>query len=213
MLGYFYKIEKADLFVFLDNVKFSKNGYINRNRIKNVNGLLWLTLPVNAKSKNKITEVKLANEIWRKKHLKTLKRSYGKSPFASSTFPWFQEILNNEEFDNIADLNIHIIKTICNKLNTMKRFLRSCELNVGGKGDDLLIAVIKAVKGSCYLSGYGASKYQDPEKFKKADLDFKHYSYKPAIDPQLWGEFVPNLSILDVLFNIGIDGTISFIKS
>ena len=81
----------------------------------------------------------------------------------------------------------------------MKRFLRSSELNVGGKGDDLLIAVIKAVKGSCYLSGYGASKYQDPEKFKKAGLDFKYYSYKPPIYPQLWGEFVPNLSILDVL--------------
>ena len=151
--------------------------------------------------------------IWRKKYIKTLKSYYGRSPFVSSVFPWFQDILNNEEFDNIADLNIHINKKICNKLNIMKRFLRSSELNVGGKGDDLLIAVIKAVKGSCYLSGYGASKYQDPEKFKKAGLDFKYYSYKPPIYPQLWGEFVPNLSILDVLFNIGIDGTISLLKS
>jgi len=196
----------------LNDAEFSKNSYINRNRIKTQRGAHWLTVPVNANSTSSINEVRIANMIWNKKHVKTLKSAYGKAPFFQTVFPWFEDLLTTAQFDFLSELNIHIIKKICNKMEFVPRFKISSDYNVKSKRDDRLIALVKEVGGTHYLSGYGGAKYQDPKKFEKNGIDIKYYNYQPPVYAQLWGAFTPNLSILDLLFNIGFESTSSLLK-
>ena len=79
--GYFFKIAHVDTFIFLDDVEYSKNSYINRNQIKTPNGNLWLTVPVHSESESKINEVKISGNIWVKKHLKTSAKCLWQSNF------------------------------------------------------------------------------------------------------------------------------------
>jgi|TARA_Y100000294_G_scaffold33620_1_gene29036 hypothetical protein len=211
-LGYFFKIANTEIFIFLNDAEFSKNSYINRNRIKTQRGAHWLTVPVNANSTSSINEVRIANMIWNKKHVKTLKSAYGKAPFFQTVFPWFEDLLTTAQFDFLSELNIHIIKKICNKMEFVPRFKISSDYNVKSKRDDRLIALVKEVGGTHYLSGYGGAKYQDPKKFEKNGIDIKYYNYQPPVYAQLWGAFTPNLSILDLLFNIGFESTSSLLK-
>ncbi len=196
----------------MNDAEFSKNSYINRNRIKTQRGAHWLTVPVNANSTSSINEVRIANMIWNKKHVKTLKSAYGKAPFFQTVFPWFEDLLTTAQFDFLSELNIHIIKKICNKMEFVPRFKISSDYNVKSKRDDRLIALVKEVGGTHYLSGYGGAKYQDPKKFEKNGIDIKYYNYQPPVYAQLWGAFTPNLSILDLLFNIGFESTSSLLK-
>ena len=211
-LGYFFKIANTEIFIFLNDAEFSKSSYINRNRIKTQRGTHWLTVPVNANSTSSINEVRIANMIWNKKHVKTLKSAYGKAPFFQTVFPWFEDLLTTAQFDFLSELNIHIIKKICNKMEFVPRFKISSDYNVKSKRDDRLIALVKEVGGTHYLSGYGGAKYQDPKKFEKNGIDIKYYNYQPPVYAQLWGAFTPNLSILDLLFNIGFESTSSLLK-
>ena len=211
-LGYFYKIANTDIFIFLNDAEFSKNSFINRNRIKTQMGAHWLTVPVNAYSTSSINEVKIANKIWCKKHAKTLKSAYGKAPFFKTVFPWFENLLSTVQFDLLSDLNIHIIKEICEKMDLSSKFEISSDYNVISKRDDRLIALVKGVGGTHYLSGYGGSKYQDPEKFERNGIDIKYYDYQAPVYSQLWGKFTPNLSILDLFFNMGFEATSSLLK-
>ena len=211
-LGYFYKIANTEIFILLNDAEFSKNSYINRNRIKTQRGAHWLTVPVNANSTSSINEVRIASMIWNKKHVKTLKSAYGKAPFFKTVFPWFEDLLTTAQFDFLSELNIHIIKKICNKMELIPKFKISSDYNVKSKRDDRLIALVKGVGGTHYLSGYGGLKYQNSEKFEKKGIDIHYYNYQAPVYDQLWGAFTPNLSILDLLFNIGFESTSSLLK-
>ena len=211
-LGYFYKIANTDVFIFLNDAEFSKNSFINRNRIKTQMGAHWLTVPVNANSKSSIREVRIANKLWNKKHVKTLSSAYGKALYFKTIFPWFENLVTTAQFDYLSDLNIHIIKEICKKMELLPKFKISSNYKVISKSDDRLIALVKSIGGTHYLSGYGGSKYQDPEKFKRNGIDIKYYNYQTPVYSQLWGKFTTNLSILDLLFNIGFESTAALLK-
>ena len=80
-LPYYSKIARSDIFVFLDNVQYQKNGLQNRNEFKNSNGRFWLTVPVSAHLGDKLNEVKIVNNGWPKKHVKSVSMNYAKSSF------------------------------------------------------------------------------------------------------------------------------------
>ena len=121
--------------------------------------------------------------------------------------------MNSREHTCLSDLNILIIKEICKQLKYNPCFYQSSAFCIGKKSDDRLIELINILDGKSYLSGYGASRYQSLNKFKEAEIDLNYYSFKAPIYPQLWQDFIPNLSILDVLFNIGFEKTSLIIKS
>lgn len=200
--GYFYKILSSDSFVFLDDVQYTKNSFINRNRIKGPQGEQWLTIPVKASIENEIREVKFAKNNWAIKHIKTLEACYGKSRYYKHYKDEFDEILLTP-FENLSELNISIIKKICEWLNINVNFYLSSELNIEGKSDERLIEIMKKLNGKNYLSGSGGSKYQDENKFLQEGIQVIYYQYKVPIYEQLWGEFIPGLSILDLIFNEG----------
>ncbi len=108
-IAYFYKILRCDTFVFLDNVQYTKNSFINRNKIKTSQGYIWLTVPVSFNFGQKILEVKINNNTdWRKKHLKTLELNYKKAIFFEEIYEIIKEVYYKEEWLYLIDLNIDL---------------------------------------------------------------------------------------------------------
>lgn len=204
-LGYFYKILKSDVFIFLDDSQYSKNSFQNRVKIKTQSGSAWLTQPVSREFglATKTNEIEFSNEIWKKKHLKTLSSEYGKAVF-------FDEVMNEvilPVFDSDKDFcefNIEIILRVCAYLNLDCVFKRSSELAVEGVSTSRLVNLVNKVGGTSYLSGFGGVNYQEEQDFIQSNIslnisDFEHPEYK-----QCWGNFIQGLSILDLLMNEGI---------
>lgn len=205
-LGYFYKIAKCDAFVLLDNVQYTKNSFINRNRIKTSQGTMWLTVPVKIKGRfgQLIKDVELNNTVdWRKKHLGTLEANYRKARFFEPIFQDLKTIYYTDDWSNLCELNIRLLEWALSLLKLEKRLVRASDLNVEGESTQLLISIVKEIGGNIYLSGFGGAKYQEEELFKEAGMTLAYYEFEHPVYPQLWSDFVPNLSITDLLFNYG----------
>lgn len=205
-IGYFHKILKSDIFIFLDHVEYTKRSFINRNRIKGPNGATWLTVPVSVHGKLPIYKVKINNDLdWKRKHLGTLKAFYGKSTYFEEIYPALEDIYERD-WVYLADLNKMIIKKISSMLDLQVNFVNSRELHPVRKKMDLIIELCKKVGADTYFSGKGAMKYQDPRAFEKEGIKLVYQEFEHPVYPQRFGDFIPNLSIIDLLFNVGIEG-------
>ncbi|HEC91837.1 MAG TPA: hypothetical protein ENI51_02415 [Candidatus Atribacteria bacterium] len=203
-LGYFYKIDRSDVFVLLDNVQYTKNSFINRNRIKTPQGAIWLTVPVSFRFGQLINEVKINNKTnWREKHLKTLEMNYKRAVFFEDVFKIIKEIYYLKDWQNLSDFNIRLISAMLSYIGLDKALIKSSSLDVKGKSTELHIQIIKKVGGNIYLSGFGGKKYQEEKLFKKERIELVYYNFSHPTYKQLWGDFIPNLSIIDLLFNMG----------
>lgn len=201
-LGYFHKILKSDIFIFLDNVQFTKNSYQNRVKIKTKSGAIWLTIPILHNFGQLTKDVRINNaERWRQRQLKTLEANYRKTPFYFTINDLIKRIYFDSDWIFMAELNIRLITEICNYLNIKKKFLRASSFNVHGASTELLINIIKEVNGNIYLSGKGGANYQEIEKFNEAGISLVYTDIKHPVYPQYWGEFIEGLSIIDYLFN------------
>lgn len=207
-MGYFYKMAKCDVFVLLDNVQYAKNGFINRNKIKTPQGENWLTVPVTVKFGDLINEVKINNRVdWRKKHLRTLEMNYKKTEFFGDIFSRFKEIYHLYDWLKLSEFNVELIKFVASYLGLNKKIIKASDSDAGGKSTELLVEIVKKAAGSIYLSGFGGEKYQEEKLFEKAGIILEYYSFRHPLYRQLWKDFIPNLSIIDLLFNYGKKST------
>jgi len=203
-LGFFYKMVKSDVFVFLDNVQFSKNSYQNRVKIKTPHGAVWLTVPVLHKFGQLTLEVKINNtEKWREKHLRTFEMNYKKAPFFKPIFDLLQEIYFKKEWELLVDFNTELILCISKYLGIKTEIMRASLLNAGGKSTELLVNILKELNASTYLSGKGGAKYQNEDVFKTIGIKLIYSNFEHPNYPQLWEGFLEGLSIVDLLFNCG----------
>ncbi len=203
-IGYFYKIVNCDVFVFLDNVQYTKNSFINRNKIKTPQRDRWLTVPVSFKFGQLINEVKINNNIqWRKKNLRTIEINYKKAPHFDAIYDLLKSACFRNQWELLTDLNIKLIDTICQFLDLRVKTIRASTLGFNTSSTDLLIKIIEKLNGKTYLSGKGGANYQDEEKFKQNGISLLYTDFIGPIYPQLYGDFIPNLSIIDLLFNCG----------
>ena len=199
--GYFYKIMKADIFVFLDDVQFSKNSFINRSYIRENDKNSWITLPVKTKNNMNINQVLIADEQWKMKHLSKIKNAY----LNKENFQYIWEKLSNLYLDinsmKLSEVNIFLITKLCEWMELNVKFYTSSKLDIDKnlRGDERLIEIIKCLNGKEYLSGLGAKNYQQDEKFRNANLENKN----------LFSE----TSILDPIFNEGISNTVANLKA
>jgi hypothetical protein len=206
-IGFFQKILKSDIFVILDHVEFSRRGFINRNRIKGPKGAVWLTVPVISELHTPIFEVKIDNkQKWKRKHYNSIRLFYGKAPYFDEIFPYLSDVYE-KEWDNMFELNLEIIKIIVEMLDIQTEFKKSSELNPKGKKMEMIIDICKKVGADIYYSGRGAKKYQDEDVFQKNGIKLVYQNFEHPVYPQRFGEFVPYLSIVDMLFNVGPDKT------
>lgn len=204
-LGFFYKMMQSDIFVLLDNVQYEKNGYTNRCQIKTSNGAQLLTLPVGTTFPQIINQVGLHNyTLTKKKHLKTIEQNYRKAPFFDFLYHDLASILTSD-WEKLVDCTTQLILLLKKKMGITTRTEIASTLNnrITGAGDERLISICKFFEAETYISGSGGKRYQDQNKFimhgiKLEYTNFRHPNYK-----QLWGEFIPCLSTIDLLFNYG----------
>jgi len=203
-LGFFDKMSKCDVFVIEDEVQFVYHEFHNRNKIKTPNSIRWLTVPVKEGRKRKnFSEILISNnKNWSKRHWLTLKTSYSKSPYWNKFCTFFEETYE-KKWNKLIDLNLHLIKGVMDFLNIETELVLASSLNVSGKKNDLIIAQCKALGAKTYLSGVGARIYLDIDKLEREGIKVVFQEFEYPIYSQLWGEFVPNLSIVDYLFCAG----------
>jgi len=201
--GYFYKILKADIFVFLDDVQFSNNNMHHWNRIKTPQGECRLKVPVEYRFGDKINQVRPKDELkWKEKHLRTIEMNYARADFFKEIYPSYKGILCSD-YKTLADMNIAINSFICKFLGITPKFIRSSELNISTAKEERVIDICLALGGTEYISGNGAQAYQSESHFTERGVKLVYTDYYPFAYKQLWREFLPNISILDYLFNCG----------
>lgn len=205
-IGYFDKIAKSDIFVLFDDVQLPRGkSYVTRNRILAPNGPIWLTVPVKKKSKLlNINEVEIAEEIWNKKHWRSIEVSYCKSPFFNELKNAFKEIYI-KNWMNLCELNVELIKKVMEILEIDTELVFSSEVPAEADKNERIIEVIKYFNGDKYISGKGAGsqRYINEGDFKKENIKLIFNEFKHPIYKQNYREFVPNMSVLDLLFNTG----------
>ncbi len=204
--GFFLKAHLSDMMVILDDVQFPQGTtWITRNRFKNDQGTLWITIPVWKKGLGlqKINEVKICPEgSWRRKHLASLKTSYANAPYFKEHLDFILEIFS-EKFEKLIDLNMSIIQYLKKHLMIDTPLILLSGLGIKGKGNELLIEICRKIGSSDYLAQRCAEKYFDQESFSGAGIKLNFFTPPTPIYPQLWGEFIHNLSAFDLLFNCG----------
>lgn len=198
-LGYLDKIARSDIFVYLDTVQFEKNSFINRNRIKTAQGTLWLTIPVKTKGHTGSTLLSTAiddTQTWRLKHIKSIESNYRKAVRFNECFPKIEKLINLQK-NNLSDFCFNHLEFWCEELGINTKIVRSSSLPPLGAKSDLIFDLCAHFGANHYLSGALGREYLDEDRFQKAGIAIEYQNFKSPIYPQLWGEFAPNLSVLD----------------
>ncbi len=213
-LGYFHKIMLSDIFVYLDTVQFEKNSFTNRNKILSNSGPLWLTVPVLTRghTESTIRDLKISGEQWKRKHIQSIKMNYSKAPFSAEYYPDLEkQILNAGE--SFSDFVYGLTEHFCRLLGITSQLVRASSFSPQGEKSKLVENICGKFKADIYVSGTLGKDYLNRESFSCAGVriyfqDYRHPRYK-----QLFREFVPGMSIIDALMNIGAEKTRDLIMS
>lgn len=202
-LGFFDLMKRVDKFVIYDDVQYTKNDWRNRNRIKTPQGSMWLTIPVNNKFGVPIKNVKVANQDYREKHVKSISMNYKQSDNYYEIMELIVPcILNREPFLYVKVMSL--IFEIKDYLGIKCAIYYSSDIGYEQyKKNDRLIKICKHLEADEYLSPNGAENYLEQDKFWTQGIQVEWQNYEHPKYNQQWGEFVSHLSIIDLLFNHG----------
>lgn len=203
--GYFDIIHDADLFVFHDDLQYTKDDWRNRNRIKTSSGSRWLTIPVGRSEKRLICDVPLPAGGWADEHWKILKAAYGNAPHFQTCAPLFEETYRGTHWTTLSELNQTLIRRIAHELLGLKTvFEDSRHYTLTAQKQERVLELLGKTGAATYISGPAAKDYIDEDHFKKAGIEliWKDYSGYPEY-PQLHPPFEHAVSIVDLLFHTG----------
>jgi len=205
--GFFHKWMLADTMILLGTVQYEKNEWQNRNRIKTVSGAQWVTVPVKYRYPQKINEVMIADWHWVRKACNSIEQAYAKAPCFEAYWPSVRETLN-QPCDRLEDLNVALIRVVGEALGCTSALWLASELDVNHTDPtERLIQLCTAVDGDAYLSGQEGRTYLQSERFAQSGLALYFQQVEAPEYPQLHGDFVSHLSVLDLLFNTGADAS------
>lgn len=201
-IGYFQLLAAVDKFVVLDDVNFINRGWINRNRLL-LNGVAHLfTIPLRGASQNKlICEIELVNERdWRKKTMRTIKQAYSKAPFYHQVSPLFENLI----FYPSSRLDAFLLNSICEiarylSLNVDIVSSSRCYQNSSLKGQKRILDICQREQASIYINPIGGLELYDRAIFSQEGVSVNFLCPRSVIYSQGRKEYVPGLSILDVL--------------
>ena len=206
--GYFDIIHDVDVFVFYDDVQFTKNDWRNRNRIKTAGGADWLSIPVGKEIHRRIDEVPLPTDRrWIRQHLNTLQACYARAPHYRAYAPWLAEVLQQPQTTLLYELNRALTIGIAREhLGITTQFADSRDYPAHGSNEDRLLDLLLQVGATEYVSGPAARTYLDEARFAAAGVHviWKDYAGYPEY-AQVHPPYDPFVSILDLLFHVGAD--------
>ena len=206
-LGFFNKVSQSDVYVVFDDVQYPMGkDFHNRNQIKTNNGKTWLTIPVVGKSeRRKFNEIQIKDNGWNEKHLNNIKNFYGKTKYFNEYYPDLEKFYTTT-YDKLIDLNMDMNKWFFKLLDIDTEIIYSSELcDSDLRGLDKIIYILKKINTTRYITskGPGASRYIDENIFKDNNIELIWNEYTHPTYNQQFGEFIPYMSILDLLFNEG----------
>jgi WbqC-like protein len=206
-LGYFDQIDRADIFVFYDDVQYDKHGWRNRNRLKGPQGPVWITVPIihGGRFGQPINAVEIdRQQDWARKHIAMLHQYYSRAPYSTNYLPELCDVLQRD-WTRLVDLNLATVRLMARWLGVDTRFCLSSELGIGGSRSERLLALCEHFAAKVYISGDAAQTYLDLDRFGAADIEVVWQNYAHPHYAQRFGEFVPYLSAIDLLCNEGND--------
>ena len=214
--GYFDLINMSDKFILLDDVQYTKRDWRNRNIIKTVNGLKWITIPVKVKDKyfQKTNVTEVSEKKWGIKHWKMLSHTYSKTLYFKKYHEIFEELYLNIKSILLSEINFNFITTINYLLGINTEILWSHDFQImSSDKSEKIVKLCKAVGGTEYITGPAAKNYINKDLFdqKNISITWMNYSNYPRYR-QINGEFVHGVSILDLIFNEGKNAP-KFMKS
>lgn len=202
--GFFHKVSHSDVLIVQDVTKFDER-FSNRNKIISSTEWTWLTVPIKKNHKDYLLkDVQIFNDLkWNKIHRKKLESAYNKSNFFNK-YKTDLNLILEQKWEMLLELNMAIIKKIFDWLKIKTKIIYESELGIEGEATNRLINICKVVNADVYLSGDMGHDYLNEELFKQNEIELKYQNYTPKqYDQILSREFIPNLSIIDMLSNIG----------
>ncbi len=203
--GYFDLMDTADVFVFLDTVQFDKQSWQQRNQIKSgKNQSRWLTVPVVQEFKQKINGVKINNFVpWRRKHWGTLGQYYKRATYWKE-YKDGLEAIYSQSWVNLIDLNIALIGYLKERFGINTKLVMASKIPVSGEKVSLLTNICHYLKADTYLSPVGSTLYiEENNIFESEGIALLYQRYKHPVYTQLFGDFLPQMSSIDLLLNEG----------
>ena len=213
-LGLFDRINRCDVFILLDNVPYSKNYFLNRNKIKTANGWTWLTVPVIFKGNSHkiIKEIEIDNRSdWGKKHWLSIYYSYKNSSYFDIYAEFFEQFYQ-QEWRYLAEASSQVLSSLLSMLQIKTPIRMASALGVEGKKEELILNICKAVQAQEYLSGPDGRNYLNLGLWRENRVKVEFHEYLHPQYRQLHGEFLPQMSVIDLLFNCGPD-SLSILKN
>lgn len=203
-IGYFQLISSVDLFIVYDNIKYTKKGWINRNRILQNGKDIIFSLPLRSGSDFlDVRDREIAADFNPNKLLNQIVSAYRRAPYFAQTIPLIEMILRNEERNLFKFIHHSIIKT-CEHLGITTDIRISSEINIdhGLKNQDKVIALCETVEANAYINAIGGIEIYSKDAFLARGLELEFIKSKSYEYTQFGNEFVPWLSIIDVtMFN------------
>ena len=208
-LGYFDKIRRADVFVFMDAVAYPRSGsgsmgsWTNRVKLAIGGEARWVGCPIQRMPLGQPISAATIDDgqPWREKLLKTLDANYRKAARFDNAMSLLEPLIRVPE-SHIAEFNIEAIRAIAERLEVGARFVRESELGCTAQSTQLVIDLTRAAGGDVYLAGGGASGYQEDELFAQSGVALRYQNFAPSPygPPE---RFTPGLSVIDYLMHDG----------
>ena len=200
-IGYFQLIAAVDVFVLYDNIKYTKKGWINRNRILRNGTDVVFSLPLKKDSDEcHVVQRELAGSFDRQKLLNQIKGAYEKAPFFDSVFPLFERVVNFQSV-NLFDYIYYSVCELCKFVDLSTKILISSTVDVDHdlKSQDKVLAICNALNADMYINAIGGVELYQKDVFSKRGIELKFIKSLPFEYSQFGNDFVPWLSMVDVL--------------
>jgi WbqC-like protein family len=205
-LGHFEKIDRSDVFVLHDTAQYEKKGFMNRNRIKTPEGSMWLTVPVELDGylDKELRRIEVQERLgWRQRHWKSIEYNYRRAPF----FDLYAERLGAlyaHPWRTLVELNVALLRFVMAELGIATPLVLTSELSgIDGAKSDFVLSVCRRMGADAYYCGFQGRDYLREEDFRADGIEVLYQDYRHPTYPQRFGDFLPYLSILDLLFNCG----------
>lgn len=206
--GYFDMIAAVDEFILFDDMQYTRRDWRNRNQIKTPQGQQWLTVPVKVKGKylQTIRETEIDGADWAESHWKAIAQNYRRAPHFQEVSALLEPVYRHCRHTHLATLNRALIEVVCAYLGITTKISNSWDyVLIEGKTERLADLCAQA-KGTEYISGPAARDYIEEHLFAERDIKLTWFDYTGYPEyPQLWGNFIHGVTILDLLFNCGKD--------
>lgn len=204
--GLFQKMKRADLLVLLDHTPLPMGrSFVSRNRLKNARGAFWLTVPLqrSGRAAQPIGSFQIDSEQdWRRKHLESIAQAYARAPYLADHLPVLQQLLR-QPWKRLLDLNLALIKHLCSSLRLTTPLALSSQLGAHATGTTLVMELCRLLQADAFLVATPGRKFLDEARLATAGIELRTFALRAPVYPQLWGDFVPNLSVLDALLCCG----------